>query len=212
VRLVKGLALDLIARAGYAVLKKSVLEQIQLDLGKTRLNLEEACAQKQELERRLAILLDENRGLYDENLNQRNENQRLNEKNQSLNDENQNLRFDQVAKLTHDLEITRAAAAEHVQQAQREVELTRAAAAEHARQAQKELELTRAVARDNVQLQIKRQLRQEEMEMRITLQQLECELESARAESWQFRQRLAECLEQKRLDMKRTEAPETDHR
>jgi hypothetical protein len=101
-----------------------------------------------------------------------------------------NLRFDQIAKLTRDLELTRAAAAEQVQQAQREVELTRAAAAEHARQAQNELELTRAVARDNVALQIKRELRQEEMEMRIALQQLERELESARAESWQLRQRV----------------------
>ena len=123
-----------------------------------------------------------------------------------------NLRFDQIAKLTRDLELTRAAAAEQVQQAQREIELTRAAAAEQARQAQKELELTRAVAKDNVQLQIKLQLRQGEMELRIALQQLERELESARAESWQLRQRVAECLEQKRLEMNRTEAPETDHR
>jgi hypothetical protein len=48
------------------------------------------------------------------------------------------------------------------------------------------------------------------MELRIALQQLERELESARAESWELRQRASEC--QKRLEMNLSEPPETDHR
>jgi hypothetical protein len=107
------------------------------------------------------------------------------------------------------VELTRAHAAAQAQQAQKELEFARAQAAEQAQQAQKELELTRAAARTTVQTQIRRQFRQAEIDMRIGLQQLERELESARTENWQIHQRLAKCLdENRRLEIKLNETPE----
>ena len=110
------------------------------------------------------------------------------------------------------VELTRAHAVEHAQRAQKELELARAHAAEQAQQAQKELELARAAAMTTVQTQIRRHLRQVEIDMRIGLQQLERELEFTRIESWQTHQRLAKCLdENQRFEIKLTESPKIDY-
>jgi hypothetical protein len=129
----------------------------------------------------------------------------------------------QARQAQEQVELTRAHALEQAQQAQKELEraraqaaeeleLARAQAAEQAQLAQKELDLARAAARTTVQTQIRRHLRQVEIDMRIGLQHLERELESTRTENWQTHQRLTKCLdENRRLEIKLTETPEIDY-